>query len=149
MQKLGNQNLDLSFPEIFFKSLRWGQGSRYVKCFCYSRIRNLPKPPTYADSVFVWNSSNLPKNNMKARWFWDRLTMSLALRRKHLSMVHTLTFRTGHDGRDSRGLRSKQVTLGRGRPIVRFDQKLKKNGSQLYSTWCMFDKHCEGKQWWI
>lgn len=29
-------------------------------------------------------------------------------------MVHTLTFRTGHDGRDSRGLRSKQVTLGRG-----------------------------------
>ena len=42
--------------------------------------------------------------------------------------------RKGHDGRDSRGLRSKQVTLGKGETyIVWFDLKLKKNGSELYS----------------
>ena len=149
MQKLGNQNLDLSFPEIFFKSLRWGQGSRYVKCFCYSRIRNLPKPPLMQTQCLFEILQTCPRIIWRPgdfeivwQWVWHCVENTFP-------MVHTLTFRTGHDGRDSRGLRSKQVTLGRGRPIVRFDQKLKKNGSQLYSTWCMFDKHCEGKQWWI
>lgn len=58
MQELGNQDLDLSFPEIFFKGFRWGQESRYVKCFCYSRIRNLPKLPTPLEKKQVGSSNN-------------------------------------------------------------------------------------------